>query len=298
MPETSDAIALACDRLRLELVPGIGGSVANFRLDDIDLFRPLSDADRSAGNVLGVAMFPMLPYANRIAANNFQFAGKPYVFHANNPPEAFNVHGTGWRRPWTVTQRNATEAVLELEVAEPDEPYAYLATQHFVLTSNGLAVTLRLKNAGDVTMPFGFGLHPWLPRDPDATVQFGAHSFYLEEPEGISGDRISLPPELDFRTARGLPRGWRNNDYGGWEGSARLTFRTRAVELRLQADPVYRHLMVYADPTKPYFCIEPQTHASGAFNRPEGFTDSAEGVIILAPGESAEGTVHFGALRL
>ena len=44
--------------------------------------------------------------------------------------------------------------------------------------------------------------------------------------------------------------------------------------------------MLYADPTKPYFCVEPQTNASGAFNRGR-WTDPDEGVIVLASGESA-----------
>jgi aldose 1-epimerase len=129
-------------------------------------------------------------------------------------------------------------------------------------------------------------------------MQFGATSFYLEEPEGVSGNRISLPSELDFREARQLPQGWRNNDYGGWDGLARINFPTRGVGLELRADPVYRHLMIYADPTKPYFCVEPQTNASGAFSRPGGFADPREGVIVLVPGESAEGAVRFGAFRL
>ena len=55
------------------------------------------------------------------------------------------------------------------------------------------------------------------------------------------------------------------------------------------------HLMLYADPGKPFFCVEPQSNASGAFNREGGFTDPAEGVRVLAPGETLAGTVRFEA---
>ena len=84
--------------------------------------RSLSNADRAAGNVLGTASFPMVPYANRIAGNAFEFRGRRYTFAMNNPPEIYNVHGTGWLRPWTVDGSNASEATLSLEVTEPGRP--------------------------------------------------------------------------------------------------------------------------------------------------------------------------------
>ena len=92
-----------------------------------------------------------------------------------------------------------------------------------------------------------------------------------------------------------LPRGWRNNDYGGWKGWAEVAWPSRGARLVMTADPVFRHLMVYADPTKPYFCVEPQSNASGAFNRGSEFDDPAEGVLVLEPGESLGGTVRFEA---
>src|SRR5262245_13468441 len=117
--------------LTLGLVPEIGGSVAYFRKAGADLMRPLSDGDRANRNVLGVAMFPMLPYANRIADNEFRFDGRTYRFKQNNPPERFNVHGTGWKLPWTERPVAEDETILELRHFASDEPYSYAAWQHF-----------------------------------------------------------------------------------------------------------------------------------------------------------------------
>ena len=36
--------------------------------------------------------------------------------------------------------------------------------------------------------------------------------------------RVSLPPEVSFNTAAPLPIYWRCTDYGGWDGSATLSF--------------------------------------------------------------------------
>jgi aldose 1-epimerase len=292
MGVTSESLTLKAGALEVGLVPQIGGSVSFMRWRGIDLMRRLSHHDRDAGNVLGVAMFPMTPYANRIAGNAFEFGTKRWQVLPNNSPEKFNVHGSGWKCAWTVANAGPAEATLSLDIAAGPEPYSYRATQGFSVSDEGLRVTMTLANARPVSLPFGFGLHPWFDRDPDVTLQFKARRFYLEEPDGISGDSITLPAELDFAEDRPLPGGWRNNDYGGWGGEATLRFPTRGVGLRMVADPVFKHLMLYADPTKPYFCVEPQTNASGAFNRSQ-WDDPEEGVILLAPGESAAGTVSF-----
>jgi aldose 1-epimerase len=292
MDAISEFLTLKAGALEVALVPQIGGSVSSLRWRGIDLMRRLADRDREAGNVLGVAMFPMMPYANRITGNTFDFAAKRWQVLPNNPPEKLNVHGSGWQHAWAVTKAGASAATLSLDIAAGAEPYSYRATQVFTASDEGLGVTMTLTNTGPVAMPFGFGLHPWFDRDPDVTLRFKARRFYLEEPESISGDPITLPPELDFAGGRPLPGGWRNNDYGGWSGEATIRFPSRGAGLRITADPVFKHLMFYADPTKPYFCVEPQTNASGAFNR-GGWDDPEEGVIVLAPGESAAGTVSF-----
>lgn len=297
MAAISEHLELRAGGLAIDLVPSIGGSIASFRIDGIDVMRPLSEANRAAGNVLGVASFPMIPFANRIGNNAFEFEGRRYGFEANNPPEIYHVHGTAWHRPWVVEQAGPGGAVLRLEVADPAS-YSYRAEQRFSLTNAGLELVTGVTNTGARTMPFGFGHHPWFNRDADTTVQFGATSFHLNEPEGMIGQRIGLPPDVSFNTAQPLPEYWRCTDYGGWDGSATVTFPSRGAGITMKGDAPYKHIMFYADPAQTFFCVEPQTNASGAFNRPEGFGDVEDGIIVLAPGESTVGTLTFEAFRV
>jgi aldose 1-epimerase len=285
-------VELRAGSLSLGLVPDIGGSLAWFRRDGVDLMRALTDARRAARDVLGVAMFPMVPYANRIAGNAFEFGGRRWQFAPNNPPERFNVHGTGWRLPWQAA-RDAAGVTLELEHRAPAEPYSYRATQHFALSPDGLRVALRLTNLGPVPMPFGMGLHPWFDREPDTMLRFTAGQFYMEGPQGVATERLRTPPELDFSAGRPLPNTWRNNDYGEWVGEAELRFPDRGTGLRVTADPIFGHLMLYADPDQPFFCLEPQTNAPTAFNRIASGRDAGMGVIVLAPEQSMVGTITF-----
>ena len=286
-------IELRAGILSLGLVPEMGGSVAHFRVGRTDLMRPLSDDDRVRGDVLGTAMFPMVPYANRIAGNQFSFDGTVWHVQANNSPERFNVHGTGWRVPWRAERTRPDETWLTLDHEAVPDPYSYSAIQHFKLTPEELTVTMTLTNRGSRSMPFGFGLHPWFERDEDTTMMFRAERFWLEGPDGVATEPVTLPRELDFAEPRRLPPTWRNNGYGGWDGVAEIGFPARGMGLRITADPVFAQLMLYADPAKPFFCLEPQTNAPCAFNRIGLVEEAALGVIVLRPGESAEGTVRF-----
>jgi aldose 1-epimerase len=286
-------IELAAGDLTLVLAPEIGGSIAAFRKNGIDIFRGLTPERAAAGDVLGVGSFPMLPYANRIDGNAFTFDGVTYRFEPNNGAERFNVHGTGWQSEWQVEEASKTTARLTLERRVAGEPFLYRATQHFELSPEGLTLTTSLENLGPVRMPFGFGHHPWFERDADTELRFKASHFWLETPEGVAGSRITLPPELDFSEGAPLPSHWRNNNYSGWDGVVELRFPTRGVTLTIEADPIFENLMLYADPKQTFFCLEPQTNVPCAVNKhPAG--EESLGLVVLKPGEGMAGVVQFG----
>jgi aldose 1-epimerase len=286
-------IQLRADPFTVELAPGLGGSLAAARHGGREVLRPLSSAAEAARDILEVACFPLVPYANRIDRNLFEFEGRIFRFEPNLPPYPFNEHGSGWTSAWQVAEASASRAVLQLERLDSREPYSFCATQEFSLQPNRLTIGMSVTNAGTVTMPFGFGQHPWFIRDADTTLRFEASHFWLEGPGGSATDRITLPPELSFATERNLPASWRNNCYGGWRGSAVIGYRSRGFAVTIEADPVFRHLMLYADPELEVFCVEPQTNASCAFNKLASHADQDLGVLVLEPGQTARGTISL-----
>ena len=95
-----EMLTLGAGRLALQLCPEIGGSIAAFRWDHpgggrLDLMRPLSDADLAAGNVLGMASFPLTPYSNRINEGRFTWRGQNIALPLNALPERHPQHGHG-----------------------------------------------------------------------------------------------------------------------------------------------------------------------------------------------------------
>ena len=285
-------VTLAGGRLSLGLAPEIGGSIAHLRWRGIDLMRPLTAEAAARRDVLAVASFPMIPYANRIDCNRFSFAAKEYRVEPNNGAERFNVHGTGWKSVWTVAACEPAMARLVLDHAGADDPYRYRAEQVFRLVDDALVLETSIRNTGPDALPFGFGHHPWFIREAGVTVSFRATDFWLEAPDGVASDRITLPPELDFSAGAALPRSWRNNNYGGFDGTAEIRWPLRGAGLRIDADPIFANLMLYADPAKDYFCLEPQTNVPCAFNKAER-GESGLNIIVLEPGDRIGGTLVF-----
>ena len=292
-------LELRADDLELGLVPALGGSVAYFRErtdgGNVDLFRPLSERDHAANDILGVAMFPMVPYANCIEDNAFDFEGQRYRVEPNLPGYKFNFHGRGWRSEWKATTVESRRATLELRDDGPEQPHRYLAVQQFVLESDRLIVGTSISNLGQRRMPFGFGQHPWFPRRDETYIKFGARQFWIESVDSSATEAITIPPELDFSGARPPPSVRRNNCYGEWSGSAEIIWPGEGVGLRITADPIFRQLMVYfpAPPTDA-LCLEPQTNLVSALTRiGRAAAPQDLGLIVLEPGQSASGEIVF-----
>ena len=292
MGETSDILALARDDIELALVPGVGGAVSHFRWRGIHILRPLAEQGASVASALGAAMFPMVPFANRVTGNAFAVDGRRYEVQPNVDGQRYHVHGTGWQRPWHVTCQDRESATLTLKKSAGEDPFSYRAVESFRLHPDGFEVWMELTNTGDERMPMGMGQHPWFNRSPGATIEFTAGHYYREGPDLTSGARMPVPANLDFSKQRSLPERWINNDFGGWLGSATIRFPTERATVAIRADSVFGHLMVYSDPTMPFFCLEPQSHAAGALNRAPR-EDPDGGLAILEPDESLAGSIRF-----
>jgi aldose 1-epimerase len=148
-----------------------------------------------------------------------------------------------------------------------------------------------LRNEASQSIPAGLGAHPYFPSLPQTTLQFSARHFYLEGPDHLPTDAIFLPPELDFSEGAPLPRSWRNNAYGGWNGHALIRQPDLGYEVEIQALAGMRELMLYTAPGLPRFALEPQTHTSGATL--EGSPTPQVGLAVLQPGQVLSGDLSL-----
>src|SRR5262245_22837569 len=97
-PSMSEALLLAASDARAEIAPDVGGAIARFVFGDVDVLRPVSEEARTTGNVRGYACYPLVPYSNRIANGQLDWAGRSYTLARNFGDHPHSIHGVGWQR--------------------------------------------------------------------------------------------------------------------------------------------------------------------------------------------------------
>jgi aldose 1-epimerase len=275
--------------------------------------RPTPPAAVAAHNVGQMASFNLVPWSNRIVGAAFEFQGKRYQLRANTP-QGFAIHGDVRERTWRVTAQYDDMVVCSIDsrgFADFNFPFAFVAEIRYALTADTFDTTLTLTNVGSEVMPAGFGFHPYFNRgfgasdSDEVQLQLKASGVYPPLPgmtarsvgpatreQGDPASMVAVPPDMDFSQL--VPVGTRDIDhcFGGWDGRATIAYPSADVQLQFECDPVCGHVIIYTPPGKPFFAVEPVTHANDGFNLfAAGQPDN--GTRVLQPGEPLSGSFRI-----
>lgn len=273
---------------RLGLIPALGGSVAfwEVRRDNAwhALWRPYApttaDGRRTVGN------FPLVPFSNRITGGGIQVDGVFYPM-APNRFDPTPIHGTGWMHEWETRKHN--EYAIELAIESRHKhgyPWDYAATQRYSLSENSMTMRLEVEHLGDTPLPYGLAWHPFQLRgaNPEGPrLQFAADGYWRAADDCIPREHVpSLPEGWDFNQLRALGHGKIDNNFSGWDG--RMLMERDDIDLRLEwetTEPANLTTSILFRPeNQSFFCFEPITHITDAFNRP-----GMPGLRMLRKGE-------------
>lgn len=263
-------LSLKNGRLAVELAPLSGGSIAAFRVDGVDLLRPMAAADIASGKGNNASAYPLVPFSNRIANGHLVFEGETFQLAQNWPGVNHPMHGDGWSHAWNVERSDATSAeIVYLHERAPGGgwPFRYRARQAYRLTADSLTVTMAIDNLEQRAVPAGLGLHPFFVRDADSELHCKTEAVWRTDAEVLPIARIVVPPAYDFSRARNVNEVTLDNGFDGWNGRATVRWPSRKLRLVLEASAIFRHVVIYVPPGKPYFCVEPVSHANGRVGR-------------------------------
>jgi aldose 1-epimerase len=280
-------LTLHSGALEADIVPSIGGGLAAFRWHGQDIMRPASAEALAAGDPLGLAMFPLVPWSNRIALGRFQQDGQDVTLPRNLGDHPHAIHGHGWQQPWSVAASSESSAVLTYDHSADAWPWAYHAQLHYRLTVRGLESRLSVENRSATRMPAGLGLHPYFQRTPQMQVHARLDGWWETDAEVMPTQHRTCDERTDWS---GLLREGRTIDtaFTGWDGSAKLVWPEAGLELQMTASNAARWLVIYAPQSGSIICLEPVTHPTNAFNQSE-----RPGIRLLDPGESTELTLRL-----
>jgi len=257
--------------LRLAVRADLGGAIAGLWHGETAILRSSEPARLASAHES--AMFPLVPYSNRLGYRRFRWRGKDYTTRANVAGSPHSLHGLGWQRPWTIVSSNALEVVLELRhEGDADWPFAFTARQYLALDAASFGARLQLSNDADIDQPVGLGWHPYFVKRPRSRM-------HIELSHRWDADATLLPTRkvaqhgidsdlshLDF-----------DNCFEGWRGPARI----RDERFSLQLSSSLPYLVVYTPQERDYFCVEPVSHVNNAIHMAE---PAAHGLFALAPG--------------
>ncbi|HEY8360225.1 MAG TPA: aldose 1-epimerase [Ramlibacter sp.] len=270
-------VELKAGRLRCELAPGLGGSVAGLWLDDIPVLRSTPAAQLASARLSGC--YPLVPFSNRIGQASLVWQGTQHPLVRNNGDEPHAIHGVGWQRPWSELDSDATSAMLAYE-HRPDAawPFAFDCSHTFRLRPNALEMTLALTNQSDRPAPAGLGWHPYFDKRPGSHIAFRATGRWEMGPDKLPTQRVASSGADADCTALEV-----DHCYDGWDGAVTL----HDDRLRVRVVSPLTRVVVFNSASRPYLAIEPVSHVNNAVHLyAAGAPADALGLTVLQPGES------------
>ena len=279
----------------LELDPENGGSILSYRSEtENGIFHWMRPAGEKGleGDILDLSCFPLIPFSSRICDGVFQFKGKEYRLPLNFLPEKHTIHGHGWKASWWVSRRSASSARFEY-VHQPDEwPWSYRAVQSFALEGAKLSIGLELQNTSDSPMPAGFGLHPYFVRTPRARVIADCDRIWINDDEVMALRLEPLPEDRNICEGLEAEAGFIDNTFTGWDRRARIEWPEWDAEILIESEAPLDFLVMYAPLDEDFFCVEPVSNVTDAFNMMDR-GEAGHGTRVLNAGESLTSRVTF-----
>ena len=238
----------------------------------------------------------LFPYVARLTDDRYLLDGK--VYH-------MGIHGFASSSDFTVAQQ--TESSLTLLLTDSAQtlrqyPFHFAFSVRYALEGATLAVTYRVENRSQRTMPFGLGGHPGF-RVPFAEgTDFS--DYYLQFSVPCRPDRVGFTPEV-FLSGTDTPYPLENGDTLRLrhelfdEDAIILRNMARSVTLRCSKAPEritvsypqapYLGLWHVPKTDAPYLCIEPWVSLPSRQGIVEELSCKSD-LVQLAPGGTYENT--------
>lgn len=282
LPAGTACVTLSNAMLRVDLVPALAGGISRFDwlggANPVSMFRrcEMPGPDTVPDQL---ACYPLLLHSDCPRDGRSRFSGRTVSVPSNRSNELLPIHDDGWVHAWQVEDASDSHARLTLDRTR-GAPYAYRASQTIVLDRATLHVCLTIENTGREPLPFGLGLHPFLPRDAHTELTAPASGLWLQDNDGLPVRHVAAPPAWRFGVTYPLPNTLVDHAFTGWGGHTSIVWPTRRLALSIKADTDF--YVLYVPPGEDYFCFEPMDRPVNSVNLLRG--GPAHGMTELAPG--------------
>ena len=289
---TLKIITLQNNKIKLDLLPEVGGRISSLICDDFHFLRPIPLHNLKSLHLFKGGSFPLVPFSNRIKNAKFNFNELEYNLNQNAFPHA--IHGHGYLSEWSIVERSNASAKI-IYRHQPDElgwPWSYEITQSIHLNNFSCIIELKLTNSSNSIMPFGFGIHPFFNFNDEIRLKFFASREWDGQPEDFPTKTKAIENNFNIRNGRAL---WKNEKtvcYENFAGKVKIIWPYKKKKITMKVDKIFNHLIVHVPKGEEYFCIEPVSHPTDGFNLMQVKKENLDS-WFLAPNENINGLIEL-----
>lgn len=131
----------------------------------------------------------LAPWPNRITDGSYSWDGQEQRLPLSEPAAGNAIHGLLRWTPYRLVERTDQRVVLAAQVyPQAGYPFHLEVVAEYALGGDGLTASVRARNIGATTAPYGVGHHPYLtagtPLVDDATLTVPASSWLRTDERG------------------------------------------------------------------------------------------------------------------
>lgn len=275
-------ITLQSESLDLEVLPELGGAIKSLNFVSQDGIRPIFREVINPKSVRESSYFPLVPFSNRIKDGQFLWREQKIQLPLNLPPENHAIHGFGWQNSWLIEEQQADRVVLAYKNTCPSWPFLFRAKQVISLQENKLVIQLRVVNLSDKDMPCGLGFHPYFTKTSQVRVQTGSRKMWAVDAECLPTEVVDVPFEAEPLSSFVVAEHELDNALIWPKPQAIIEWPEWELKAKLSSSSNCKFLVCYSPSSENFFCLEPVTHCTDAFNK-FNMGEPNTGVEVLPP---------------
>ncbi|OPZ79226.1 MAG: Aldose 1-epimerase [Alphaproteobacteria bacterium ADurb.Bin438] len=284
----NNLIELKNDSLKLEVNPAKGGLITKFYSikDDFDIIKEVKNDNLSG-------MFPLIPYSNRIRGGNFVYWGIKRNVPKNHPELNDPIHGDAWLKEWKIEEKGENYVIMSYEHdGKNGFPFSYSVRKKLTLKNSRLSIDISIKNTGSLPMPCGVGIHPYFKKDGKVLLKFKNKTIWADETSLNKQVPYKTDASYNFENGKELPNEDFDICFGGFDGHAEIIWLDKDFSLSIDAHEDFNHIVLFSPKDSDFFCLEPVTNATDAFNlASKGITGT--GIQTIEPEEILESKIEL-----
>ena len=259
-------IILSNNLLQIGILPEVGASLSFMKYKDNDILRSMDTSEDNLDSN-NASMFLMLPFCGRIRGGSFVYWCITRKMKKNQNGISDPIHGDAWKSEWTVSNKTSNSVTLKMSHDKKEGfPFSYDAEVTYTLNDSDLSISLSITNTAILPMPCGMGIHPFFTKTKDMELKFTSDMVWAHESDPIFDRPYPTPDAWQFETGKALKSTVFDTCFGGFNGTAKITYPTKGYKVLIKADEQFGHMVLYSPKGKGFVCLEPCTNASNAFN--------------------------------